>query len=163
MEFITESDLVWKYREGRREYISYVIDIIKKFWYKTTLELGPYQFPVVVGWDTMDLPNQTYPINYKITYEQDATKTPRNIEKEYDCFIGLQCFEHLDDKQIEAFKEVMRVAKNAIISLPYKWNCPGNCHHQIDEKIIGDRTWNIKPESIKRVWSRIVYHFTNLH
>jgi hypothetical protein len=36
----------------------------------------------------------------------------------YDLFVALQVFEHLGTSQREAFREVRRVARHAIISLP---------------------------------------------
>ena len=62
----------------------------------------------------------------------DATKTPWPIDdKAYDLFVALQVFEHLGTHQPEAFREVRRVARNAILSLPIDWVMadPRNCHH----------------------------------
>jgi hypothetical protein len=70
-----------------------------------------------------------------VTYKQDACK-PRKVDKRYDCFVALEVIEHLEDSQEHAFKEAFRIADNVIISLPYKLNCPGDCHHGIDEAVI---------------------------
>ena len=70
----------------------------------------------------------------------DATVAPWPVEdKAYDLFVALQVFEHLGDKQAQAFAEVRRVAKHAILSLPIDWTMPdpNNCHHQIsNEKVL---------------------------
>ena len=57
-------------------------------------------------------------------------------DKAYDLFMALQVFEHLTDRQREAFLEVRRIARHAIISLPIDWvmDDPRNCHHQISNE-----------------------------
>ena len=45
----------------------------------------------------------------------------RSTIAKYDLFVALQVFEHLRDRQREAFREVRRVARHAIISLPIGW------------------------------------------
>jgi len=49
-------------------------------------------------------------------------------------------FEHLGTRQPEAFLEVRRVARNAILSLPIDWVMadPRNCHHLVtEERVLG--------------------------
>lgn len=68
-----------------------------------------------------------------IRYLHDATITPCPIEdKAYDLLIALQVWEHLEGKQQDVFKEVMRVSKMAILSFPYKWKTSCPIHSGID-------------------------------
>ena len=67
----------------------------------------------------------------------DVTQAPWPVDdKAYDLFLALQVFEHLRHRQREAFLEVRRVARHAIISLPIDWQMedPQNCHHQISNE-----------------------------
>ncbi len=103
---------------------------------RTTLELGAPVRPVIVGADVMDVVarpelDATVPVTV-----HDATVIPWPVaDKAYDLFMALQVFEHLGDRQPEAFREVRRIARHAIISLPIDWEMddPGNCHHRIPE------------------------------
>ena len=84
------------------------------------------------------------------------------------CSSRSQVFEHLGDRQAEAFLEVCRVARHAIISLPIDWEMddPTNIHHQIsNEKAL---SW-FAPVVPTRVElgnpgprKRLVYVFENL-
>ena len=90
-------------------------------------------------------------------YYHNATEKPWPIgDKEYDLFLALQVWEHLSNKQTRAFREVIRISKMAILSFPYKWEIPKENanypeHHQIDEELLEDWTFNIKPERIIKV------------
>lgn len=144
------------YYKDRWSYIKEVIAIIKRERPKKVLELGAYAVPIVKGSDTMDK-EIAHP---KLTYHHDATKFPWPIkEAGYDLFIALQVWEHLEDKQKEAFKEVMRVSKAAILSFPYKWDIPGDCHHGIDDEKIAEWTLHVEPEEKITVADRIIYFF----
>ena len=128
------------YYKGRWKYmfVAGVLsgDIIDTYRAKNALELGPHLRPVIVGADVMDLDERS-----RDTLEgaghvvvHDATVTPWPIaDKRYDLFVALQVFEHLGTRQPEAFREVCRVARHAIISLPIDWQMadPENCHHQL--------------------------------
>jgi hypothetical protein len=128
------------YYKGRWKYMSVAGalsgDIIDIYRATTALELGPHLRPVIVGADVMDLDERS-----RDTLEgaghvvvHDATVTPWPIaDKQYDLFVALQVFEHLGTRQPEAFREVCRVARHAIISLPIDWQMadPTNCHHQL--------------------------------
>lgn len=151
-----------KYYEGRWEYFKEVIEIIKNENIKSVLEIGPAQEPIVKNCDVMVKPEDDMwgkPENkfFKECLVHDATESPWSIsDKQYDLVIALQVWEHLEDKQKQAFQEVMRVSKMAIMSFPYMWDCPKDsrnypAHHLIDEKIIGDWTLNIKPEKIIKI------------
>ena len=67
----------------------------------------------------------------------NARRTPWPLEDvQYDLFVGLQVFEHLGRKQPEAFAEVRRVARHAVLSLPIDWEMedPTDCHHRISHE-----------------------------
>lgn len=147
-----------KYYEGRWEYFKEVIRIIKNEDVESVLEIGPAQEPIVRNCDVMIKPENDMWGRPKNTffkeYLHEATEKPWPIKnKQYDLVIALQVWEHLDNKQSRAFREVMRVSKMAILSFPYMWDCPKDsrnypAHHMIDEELINDWTLNVKPEKI---------------
>lgn len=133
------------YYVGRWAYLQEVIRMVDEIKPQSVLEVGPALFTVVKNSDIMRLPEVDkwgIPANIEsIEYLHDATKTPWPVEKKYDLFIALQVFEHLVDSQARAFQEVKRIANYAILSLPYKWDCPKDNanypeHHMIDEDTI---------------------------
>ncbi|MBT3581457.1 hypothetical protein HN511_04095 [bacterium] len=146
---------VEKYYKNRKNYTEEAISIIRKFIIgggcelNNVLELGPYKQPIVENSDVMDLRRHIKGIKYV----WDATKTPWPLgDKSYDLFIALQVWEHLGDKQKEAFAEVVRMSKMAILSFPYKWKCKkDNCHYGIDDSVISDWTLGFKPAYSKVV------------
>lgn len=135
----------------------------------TALELGPHLRPLIVGADVMDL--RLSP-DLQTTGRQvaaDATKAPWPFaDKAYDLFVALQVFEHLGTSQRDAFREVRRVARHAILSLPIDWEMdnPNNCHHQLrHEQVLA---W-VAPVLPTRVVEgnggrrkRLIYVFENL-
>jgi len=147
------------YKKSRWEYLKEVIDIITKESFNSVLELGAYKQPIVHRSDIMDV----NPDRPNLTYLHDATKIPWPVEdSKYDLFIALQVWEHLKDKQKEAFKEVIRISKMAILSFPLNWNCPGNCHHNITEEKISEWTLHVNPVKKIKVGKkskRIIYFF----
>lgn len=110
--------------------------LIRERGLRTALELGAPVRPVIVGADIMDIVarpelDATVPVTI-----HDATVAPWPVaDKAYDLFVALQVFEHLRDRQPDAFREVRRIARHAIISLPIDWEMddPRNCHHRIPE------------------------------
>lgn len=151
-----------KYYQGREKYLGKVIEIIndqiigKGLPFNSVLELGPYKLPIVEGADVMDKNINLVDIKYK----QDATKIPWPIkDKAYDLFIALQVWEHLGNRQKEAFKEVMRISKMAILSFPYKWTVGHQNHLGIDEKVISEWTLGVKPVFTEIVSRRAIYFF----
>jgi hypothetical protein len=151
-----------KYYEGRWAYFSEVVNIIQENeGIKKVLELGPSFQTIVKNCDIMVKPeNDAWGRPQKHVakmYEHDATEAPWPIKnKEYDLFIALQVWEHLEGKQKEAFKEVMRTSKMAILSFPYMWDCPKDNanypeHHMIDEKIISEWTLNVEPIKVVKI------------
>lgn len=169
MNFITIEDfnrlcLEDSYYNSRWSYFEKAIEMLSDREYGKVLELGGYKSSIVTDSDTMDF-NSSY---RKLTLQHDARTTPWPIEdKKYDLFIALQVWEHLymdqknilGPKQQEAFAEVMRVSKNALLSFPYKWNQPGNIHHGIDENKINVWTLGIEPKRIEKSGTRILYLF----
>ena len=111
--------------------------LIRRHGLRTALELGAPVRPIVVGADVMDRqarPELDPSVSIRIF---DATVTPWPVDdKSYDLFMALQVFEHLADRQREAFLEVRRIARHAIISLPIDWEMadPRNCHHRISNE-----------------------------
>ena len=134
-----------EYYAGRWVYMREVIKLVEEINPQSVLELGPALFTVVKNSDIMRRPELDMwgaPTNASsLKYLHDATKTPWPVSKKYDLFIALQVFEHLTDCQAQAFREVKRIARYAILSLPYKWDCPRDNanypeHHMIDENTI---------------------------
>lgn len=144
------------YYRGRWNYLRKVIRLVEDESPKKVLELGPRSLTIVKGSDTMDFHSH----GQKLTYMHDAKIIPWPVQdKEYDMFIALQVWEHLDGRQEEAFREVMRTSRTAILSFPYKRHFPGDCHHGIDEKKIEEWTMGVIPEKVTRVGPVIVYFF----
>jgi hypothetical protein len=115
-------------------------ELIREKHLRTALELGPHLRPLIRGADVMDIVH-----NARLELEgqaiiADASKAPWPVDdKTYDLFVALQVFEHLGTHQPEAFREVRRVARNAILSLPIDWVMadPRNCHHGLtNERVL---------------------------
>ena len=153
------------YFKGRWRYLSIVVDLVQKIQPESVLELGPYRLPLVKGEDTMDIVK----VLENLTYLHDATKIPWPIaNKKYDLFISCEVWEHLGDKQKEAFQEAMRISRRAIFSFPYKWEYPKESkglevlqHRNIDEAKIAEWTLHRKPEKVlfSNDKKYVVYYF----
>lgn len=129
------------YYKGRWGYMSAALaqaeTLIRRRRLRTALELGVPLRPIIVGADAMDITagpelDHTVPITI-----HDATQIPWPVgDKAYDLFMALQVFEHLGDRQREAFLEVRRIARHAIISLPIDWEMdnPLDKHHGISNE-----------------------------
>jgi hypothetical protein len=168
-----EMAAAFPYYNGRWGYMSAALaqasTLIRRHHLTTALELGAPVRPIIVGADVMDIKarpelDPTIPITI-----HDATQAPWPVgDKAYDLFLALQVFEHLRDRQPEAFLEVRRVARHAIISLPIDWEMddPRNCHHHIsNERVLSwfapiSPTRVIEGNSGKR--RRLIYVFENL-
>jgi len=144
-----------EYYAGRWAYFQEVIQMVGEIDPHSVLELGPALFTVVKNADVMRKPEIDIwgaPADVKATeYLHDATITPWPVHKKYDLFIALQVFEHLVGSQAQAFQEVKRIARYAILSLPYKWDCPiDNAnypeHHMIAEDTILGWTKGERPQ-----------------
>lgn len=107
---------------------------------ESVVELGPHRLPLFPAGDTMDVNPALAP-----TYRHDARVLPWPVEDgRYDLFVALQVWEHLGASQAIAFREVMRVAKRAILSFPFTWDCPDDpVHHAIGREKIREWTCGI--------------------
>lgn len=100
----------------------------------SALELGAPVRPILVGAHVMDKTKRPEYDTSVPAVTHDATVTPWPLaDKSFDLFMALQVFEHLKDRQPQAFIEVRRIARHAILSLPIDWvmDDPRNCHHMI--------------------------------
>ncbi len=132
---------VFPYYRGRWGYTSVAlhqaVDLIRRRGLRTALELGAPVRPVIVGSDVIDVvarPELDAGVSVTI---HDGRQFPWPFaDRAYDLFVGLQVFEHLGDQQAAAFREVRRIARNAVISLPIDWEManPADAHHRISEE-----------------------------
>jgi hypothetical protein len=129
------------YYRGRLGYLGVAggaaADLIGRRQLRTALELGPGFRSLIVGADVMDRVAKPDLRAEARRVIHEATKAPWPIEdKAYDLFVALQVFEHLGTRQADAFREVRRVARNAILSLPIDWEMadPSNCHHRLSHE-----------------------------
>ncbi len=132
------------YWRGRWEYLSVAAEFARDLpGVQKVLEIGPYTQPLVIGADTMD--RRVWPGGHEPTFPHDATKTPWPIaDGAYDLIVALQVWEHLTGFEREAFGELVRVARWAILSLPWGW--PGdNTHSGIDWPTVNEWTGNRMP------------------
>ena len=147
---ITHSNPYW---DKRWNYISVVIDFLKTIELKTSLELGTNGLNLISTSDTMGIDGDP-------TYLHDVTKPFPIKDKQYDIFIALQVFEHLEGNQRAVFREVMRTSKKALLSFPLEWHCPKDpIHHELTHKHFKEWTLNIEP---KKKWvcrTRAFYYF----
>jgi hypothetical protein len=101
---------------------------------ESALELGAPVRPILVGAHVMDKTKRPEYDTSVPAITHDATVVPWPVaDRSFDLFLALQVFEHLKDRQREAFLEVRRIARHAILSLPIDWvmDDPRNCHHMI--------------------------------
>jgi hypothetical protein len=143
-------DIYWtKSKDTRWEYMSIVIDEIKKINPSNVLELGTNKISLVNFSDNMSL-SIKYIDEENVknnVFIKDATIIPWEFkDKEYDVFIALQVLEHLGPNQDKIFNEMKRISKYTIISLPYKWrNASDKIHYMIDDEKINIWTSNYQP------------------
>jgi hypothetical protein len=150
-----------EYYKGRWEYYKEVIKITKTEKYNNVIELGPGFVPIIKNGDIIINPLDDQfgkpDGGYGEIFKFDATIKPWPIKnKQYDLFIALQVWEHLDNKQTRAFKEVIRISKKAILSFPYEWDGgeekPSHrAHRDIDLDLIKDWTLNVTPKKIIKI------------
>lgn len=159
------------YVMSRWEYYSRVIELSDQLAKnpERILELGPHLLPIFPDSDTMDFKGDKNP-----TYVHDGGDVPWPIpSRTYDLFIGLQVFEHLGkvdetervagwrhQAQADAFQEVKRVAKHAIISLPWKWENKRDLRHAgIDEDVVS-KWFDAAPNHQEIVGRRAIFAWT---
>jgi hypothetical protein len=133
------NNLYWnRSAESRWQYMKNVINKLHNIQFETILEIGAYKVNLTELSDNMDVIRKYIDednINNKI-YIQDAGNPWTEIEDDYyDVVLALQVFEHLEGKQKQAFDELKRCAVQAIITIPWHWNCPNDKnHHNITEQ-----------------------------
>lgn len=133
-----------KYYKARTGYMTVAAgiagDLIDRHRLTSALELGPHIRPLIVGADVMDITSPADLESEGRVILHDATRSPWPVDdRQYDLFVGLQVFEHLGKRQDVAFREVCRVARHAVISLPIDWDMadPKDCHHRLSsEKVL---------------------------
>jgi hypothetical protein len=161
------------YCQGRWGYTAIALaqaaDLIEDHGLRSALELGAPIRPVIVGSDLMDKTARHIVDPNVSTTIHDARKVPWPYEdRSYDLFVALQVFEHLGDRQREAFMEVRRIARHAILSLPIDWQMddPRNSHHQISHERVLSWFVPIVPTRVLLVnggrRKRLVYVFEDL-
>jgi len=161
------------YYAGRWSYTSVALaqaaDLIRRHGLRNALELGAPVRPIITGADVMDIKARPELDPGVAITIHDATHLPWPVaDKAYDLFVALQVFEHLRDKQPEAFLEVRRVARHAILSLPIDWvmSDPTNKHHQIPNERVLSWFAPIVPSRVFTVMSgkrkRMIYVFEDL-
>ncbi len=148
-----------QYFKGRWAYMKVVADIVSREKPQRILEIGATDRPIALGCDTMDRTDNGKP--FQLTYAHDATKIPWPMrDKQYDMLIAMQVFEHLGNNQQQCFEEAQRVSKSVVLSLPDRWNCPGDCHHSITPEIVLQWASGLEPwEVTKTPGKRVVYHW----
>ena len=144
-------------RDYRWQYMSKVIDIAKEICpYGAIIEAGASGIPLNDRSYLFDYPKHDLNVTpYKIYFSDDMVDNIPN--KSFDLFIALQTWEHLD-KQQDAFREVMRISKAAILSFPYKWGKGHDKRHTgIDDKKISEWTCGVKPVKTMLINKRAIY------
>ena len=149
------------YYVGRWEYFSVVLEIIREIGPERVLELGPGWMPVVKDADLMLGPEEDHfgrpGVAGGETIVHDATIKPWPIEdKAYDLLVALNVFEHLDNKQSRAFRETMRVARAAILSVPHRWQggeakWMHRIHRDLDRDLVRDWTLGVEPRAVVEI------------
>ena len=145
------NDPYWiRTKENRWKYMESVIKLLKTINFNNILEIGAYKINYTDLSDNLDLKLEYIDpdnLNNKI-YIKDATNTPWSEipNKYYDIVLCCQVFEHLNNKQLNVFNEIKRISKEAIITIPYKWNNvpKNNCHYMITDEHIKKWTNNYK-------------------
>ena len=131
----------YPYYKGRWRYTSVALaeaaKLIVRDDLRTALEVGAPVKPILTGAHVMDYRyREELDPSVPVTVH-DATQVPWPFEdKQFGLFIALQVWEHLGSGQRDAFREVRRVARHAILSLPIDWEMtdPSDIHHKISEE-----------------------------
>ena len=136
MKFITKKDYDKKCKEDkyffkRWNYYKEAIEIAKNLNPLSVLELGCSSFPLCLNSVRIEKEH-----NKHINYVFDCTITPWTFNHNFDLAICLQVFEHFEGRQKNVFNELKKIVNKLIVSVPYKWNRPNDCHHNICEKTL---------------------------
>lgn len=161
------------YYRGRWRYTAVALaeaaSLIVRHDITTALEVGAPVKPILTGAHVMDRRHRAaLDPSVEVTIH-DATVVPWPFEdKRFGLFVALQVFEHLNGRQSEAFREVRRVARHAIISVPIDWEMddPTNVHHMIPEERVLSWFAPVLPtrrlEGNRGSRRRVVYVFEDL-
>lgn len=161
------------YYRGRWGYTSIALgeasDLILRRGLRTALELGAPVRPVIVGADVMDRrARPEFDPGVSITVHDARTFPWPYGDKSYDLFVALQVFEHLADRQREAFMEVRRIASHAVLSLPIDWEMddPTHSHHRISHERVLSWFAPVVPTRVvvgnRGARKRLIYVFEDL-
>jgi hypothetical protein len=161
------------YYRRRTQYMSAaagaIDDLIARHDATTALELGPHLRPLVIGADVLEIKaKDDMQVDGRLIIH-DARDVPWPIaDKAYDVFVALQVFEHLRGHQAAAFREVRRVARHAVLSLPIDWVMPDptNIHHQLSNETVLGWFAPVRPTRVlvgnPGPGKRLIYVFENL-
>jgi hypothetical protein len=128
------------YWNGRWPYTRAALRMARAARARSVLEIGPNGLPLHDMADTMDVAGEP-------TYRHDAGVVPWPIaDRHYDLVMALQVWEHLEGRQVEAFGEVRRVARFAVLSFPLGWDRPEDpTHHGITRETVMRWTHGLVP------------------
>lgn len=142
----------------RQEHLAEARKIFAQAAAGTVLEIAFQDKLLVSGADVMTAVDKRFS---NVTYRHDPAHAPWPIpDKKYDMAVALQSWHALDGCQQKAFRELMRVSKQAILSFPYKWDLGEKDNRSgIDDERIAAWTLNVPPVSVTRAGIRVVYHF----
>ena len=131
----------YPYYQGRWRYTSRALleaaRLIHRDRLTTALELGTPGPSIIHGAEVMDIRGVKESPGSVTRTIHDARVSPWPFaDKRFGLLIALQVFEHLGDAQREAFREVRRLSRHAILSVPIDWEMddPANVHHRISEE-----------------------------
>ncbi|MEX0735242.1 MAG: hypothetical protein WD944_00800 [Steroidobacteraceae bacterium] len=144
---ITHSDFLrareqHRYLKNRWPYYREAIAMASRLAPRRVLEIGCRYTPLFPDGDRLD-----YMAEFTPTIVHDATVVPWPVaDQAYDLVIALQVWEHLGNRQREAFSELPRIARYAILSLPYKWRRRSNPSHSgIDDAVVSRWSGGLRP------------------
>jgi len=115
----------WRSHKARWPYHVAAIATVESLGIKDAgevLEIGAFGAQIVIGSDTMDLPQGDWEIpGARSTYAHDARELPWPIKTgRYSLVVALRVWHHLFPRQKECFLEAKRVAKHVLIVCPEK-------------------------------------------
>ena len=126
------------YFAGRWEYFRAVYDIVAGMEPDTILEAGTNGYPLFQGSSTVDVVEGRANMTFDLTQPWPLT------DGSMDLFIALQVWEHLEGKQLQATREMMRVCRRAILSMPYCWTDPADTtHYMLTDAEFAE--WGLRP------------------
>lgn len=113
---------------------------------RTALEVGTNGISLLPYSDTLDHGLAQADNPGRDLYGFDASKTPWPLEDDrYDLVVACQVLEHLGPDQPAVFREMSRVGRHVILTLPYRWHCPGDLHNGIDDDMVAKWTCQKTP------------------